>query len=225
MFRSRRLALLLLLAAPAPTALSAQDQGAPPPLPVVDSIDVSGNSRLTAQQVLGTAGLVTGQPTNYRDLQRAIIALFKTGQFDDVSISQVDDSTGKVLLLVKVKERPMLQRWALKGNEQIAGRTAQGEGQAVGWAAAGPRRGRTGPVLDRFDLQGAGLLRRHREDDRDQSGAQPGGDHLRHHRRRPGGDQPGEGGRERQVLRQDPGEAHGHQARGLLLVAEGQVRG
>ena len=123
MFRSRRLALLLLLAAPVPTALSAQDEGAPPPLPVVDSIEVTGNRRLTAQQVLGTAGLVTGQPTNYRDLQRAIIALFKTGQFDDVSISQVDDSTGKVMLLVKVKERPMLQRWALKGNEQIAGRT------------------------------------------------------------------------------------------------------
>jgi outer membrane protein insertion porin family len=124
MFRSRLLALTLSLGCFLPPVLRAQDQEAQPPaLAVVDSIEVSGNSRLTAQQVLGTSGLVTGQPTNYRDLQRAIVALFKTGQFDDVAISQADDSTGRVLLLIRVKERPLLQRWALKGAEQIAGRT------------------------------------------------------------------------------------------------------
>ncbi|HWA56197.1 MAG TPA: outer membrane protein assembly factor BamA [Gemmatimonadales bacterium] len=123
MFRLRTLALVSWMLALVPAALRAQDQGAPPPLPVVDSIEITGNSRLTAQQVLGTSGLLLGQPTNYRDLQRAIIALFKTGQFDDVSISQVDDSTGKVLLRITVKERPMLQRWALKGNELLTGRT------------------------------------------------------------------------------------------------------
>jgi outer membrane protein insertion porin family len=123
MFRSRTLALVSSLLALVPAALAAQDQGAPPPLPVIDSIEVSGNSRLTAQQVLGTSGLVLGQPTNYRDLQRAIQALFKTGQFDDVSISQANDSTGKVLLQIRVKERPMLQRWALKGNELLTART------------------------------------------------------------------------------------------------------
>ena len=123
MFRLRTLALVSWMLALVPAALRAQDQGAPPPLPVVDSIEITGNSRLTAQQVLGTSGLLLGQPTNYRDLQRAIIALFKTGQFDDVSISQVDDSTGKVLLRIAVKERPMLQRWALKGNELLTGRT------------------------------------------------------------------------------------------------------
>ncbi len=123
MFRSRPFALVAWLLALGPAALTAQDPGAPPPLAVVDSIEVTGNSRLTAQQVLGTSGLVLGQPTNYRDLQRAIIALFKTGQFDDVSIGQVDDSGGKVLLQIRVKERPMLQRWALKGNELLSART------------------------------------------------------------------------------------------------------
>src|SRR5574338_310545 len=123
MFRLRPLALISSLLALAPAALRAQDQGAPAALPKVDSIAVSGNSRLTAQQVLGSSGLVLGQPTNYRDLFRSIQALFKTGQFDDVAISQVDDSTGKVVLQIRVTERPMLQRWALKGNELLTART------------------------------------------------------------------------------------------------------
>ncbi|MEP6573120.1 MAG: hypothetical protein ABJD11_10510, partial [Gemmatimonadota bacterium] len=71
----------------------------PPP---IDSLIVRGNSRLSAVQILGTAGLVVHQSANYRDLQRAIRALFRTGQFDDVAIDQQGDS-GKVILLITVK--------------------------------------------------------------------------------------------------------------------------
>ncbi|MFN8650942.1 MAG: outer membrane protein assembly factor BamA [Gemmatimonadales bacterium] len=121
--RLRPFALLPLLLALGPAALAAQDQAQPPQLPVLDSIAVTGNNRLTVQQVIGSSGLLLGTPTGYRDIQRAIAALFKTGQFDDVAVRQSGDSTGKTVLIFDVKERPMLARWALKGNELLASRT------------------------------------------------------------------------------------------------------
>ena len=115
--------------------------------PVLDSIAVEGNARLTAQQVIGTSGLVRGQPTNYRDIQRALAALFRTGQFDDVSVRQGEDSTGRVVLVLVVRERPVLTRWAVKGVDRLSERSVKervklSEGRPVDRAAV--ERGRAG---------------------------------------------------------------------------------
>ena len=107
-------ALLALALCAVPAKLLGQDQV----LPVVDSVMVEGNARLTANQILGTAGLVSHQPTDYRDLQRAITALFKTGQFDDLSLEQ-READGKLMLVIHVKERPILRKWTVKGTERI----------------------------------------------------------------------------------------------------------
>ncbi|HEY6948144.1 MAG TPA: POTRA domain-containing protein, partial [Gemmatimonadales bacterium] len=90
----------------------------PAPAAPVDSIVVQGNQRLTAEQVVSTAGLAPHQVANYRDVQRAITALFKTGQFDDVSVEQKTEG-GKVYLVFTVKERPMLLGWTVRGFERI----------------------------------------------------------------------------------------------------------
>ena len=105
--------VLLLLAGPA--ALLAQNE----PSPIVDSIAVQGGSRLTPSQIIGTAGLVVRQPVNYRDVQRAVTALFRTGQFDDVRVLQ-RTTNGKVVLVIAVKERPVLERWAVRGVERLS---------------------------------------------------------------------------------------------------------
>jgi outer membrane protein insertion porin family len=112
--------LLLLSAAVAlflgaPAALSAQD--VQPPL--IDSIVVQGSVRLTASQIVGTSGLVARQPVNYRDIQRAITALFRTGQFDDVLVEQQPHGGG-LLLTIKVKERPLLEKWAVRGVTKLS---------------------------------------------------------------------------------------------------------
>jgi len=112
--------LLAVLSGP----LLAQDAG-PPPTPVLDSVAVEGNIRLTAQQIIGTAGLLVGQPTNYRDIQRALTALFRSGQFDDVSVRQGEDSLGTVILVFRVKERPLLTRWTVKGVERLSERSVK----------------------------------------------------------------------------------------------------
>lgn len=118
-FLSLVAAVALLLGAPA--ALAAQDEQPP----IVDSIAVVGSGRLTASQIIGTSGLVVKQPVNYRDVQRAITALFKTGQFDDVVVEQQPHGNG-IILVIKVKERPILEKWAVRGVTKV------GEGEVKG---------------------------------------------------------------------------------------------
>ncbi len=128
-FRPFRAAVALLLGSPA--ALAAQEpQAEPVAPPIVDSIAVEGNSRLTLSQIIGTAGLVVRQPVNYRDIQRAITNLFRTGQFDDVLVEQrtVGD---KLVLALKVKERPVLERWAVRGTNRVSEGSVKGRVKLV----------------------------------------------------------------------------------------------
>ncbi len=118
--RIRLLGVFLTCSALAAGALHAQEPAAPPPAPVLDSVAVEGNVRLSVQQVIVNSGLLVGQPTNYRDIQRAITALFRTGQYDNVAIAQGDDPGGKVVLVIRVTERPLLTRWTVKGVEQLS---------------------------------------------------------------------------------------------------------
>ncbi|HEY8197696.1 MAG TPA: outer membrane protein assembly factor BamA [Gemmatimonadales bacterium] len=104
---------MLLMGAPA--ALRAQE----PALPKVDSVRVEGNQRLSASQIIGSSGLIVHQPVNYRDIQRAITSLFRTGQFDDVLVEQRSVG-GRLILVIKVKERPVLEKWAVRGVNRLS---------------------------------------------------------------------------------------------------------
>jgi outer membrane protein insertion porin family len=97
-------------------AASAQQ---PTPAPtVVDSIVVEGNQRVPANQIQSNSGLNPRQPINYRDIQRAVTALFRTGQFDDVRVEQ-RNLAGKLVLAIQVKERPLLEGWSVRGYERL----------------------------------------------------------------------------------------------------------
>ena len=93
---------------------SAQEAVSPP----VDSIIVTGAVRNTSRQVISFSGIQVGQPATNRGVQRAIQGLFATGQFDDVRVDQRQDGD-KLILIIVVKERPLLQRWALRGVEKL----------------------------------------------------------------------------------------------------------
>ncbi len=121
---SRRLHSILVTAALFLGAghLAAQEPGGEAAVvPPLDSITVVGNHRLTDAQIIGTSGFVVHQVVNYRDVQRAIQALFATGQFDDVAVDQ-GNVDGRLLLTIRVKERPILRRWAVRGPEQVSER-------------------------------------------------------------------------------------------------------
>ncbi len=114
MFRPHRLVAAGVLLLGTPAVLHAQ--GA---VPAVDSIVVAGNTRLTPSQIIGSSGLVVHQPINYRDIQRAITALFRTGQFDDVEVEQ-RNRAGKLLLAITVVERPILEKWTVRGVSRLS---------------------------------------------------------------------------------------------------------
>ncbi len=103
----------------------------PPALPAqvvpsttVDSITVEGEQRLTDAQVIGTAGIAVGQAVNYRDIQRAVRALFETGQFDDVRVEQ-REAGEKLVLAFRVTERPLLERWIVTGTSRVSQRSVK----------------------------------------------------------------------------------------------------
>jgi outer membrane protein insertion porin family len=80
---------------------------------------VEGNHRLLEGQITGTAGLVAHSSATYRDIQRAIAALYRTGQFDDVTVDQRPTATG-VTLIIRVRERPLLERWSVQGADRLS---------------------------------------------------------------------------------------------------------
>ncbi len=115
----KRLAgLLLVVVALATARLARAQEPAASPAPPIDSITVEGNKRLTSSQVLSTAALVPHSVINYRDVQRAITALFRTGQFDDVAVDQRIVG-GRAILAITVKERPLLEKWLVQGVQRL----------------------------------------------------------------------------------------------------------
>ncbi len=106
---------------------------------VVDSLAIEGNRRVSADQIFRTSGIVLFQPTNFRNLQRAIQALFRTGQFDDVRIERRSEQP--LVLALVVLERPILSRWAVRGTDKLEERQVRGkvglvEGRPLDRAAA-----------------------------------------------------------------------------------------
>ena len=87
--------------------------------PVPDSIAVVGSRRNNPTAVIQISGLVPGHAINYRDVQRALQALYGSGQFADVSITQTQ-AGGKNVLVIHVHERPLLVKWAIRGVQRLS---------------------------------------------------------------------------------------------------------
>ena len=84
-----------------------------------DTIVVTGNSRVDEATIRGTIGLFPHATLNYRDVQRAIKALFSTGNFDDIRVvCSFSRYPEKVALNVQVKERPVLASTSVSGVSQ-----------------------------------------------------------------------------------------------------------
>ncbi len=89
---------------------------AAPPL-IIDSLVVEGNTRLRAEEIVSFSGLQLFQPITYRSIQRAITNLYQSGQFDDVRVEQRSEQP--LILALIVRERPILQRWSVRGAAQL----------------------------------------------------------------------------------------------------------
>ncbi len=88
---------------------------------VPDTITVTGNSRVDDATVRATIGLVPKTSLNYRDVQRAVKALYATGNYDDVHVvCTINPTTRKASLDVHVKERPILAAVSIHGVDKVS---------------------------------------------------------------------------------------------------------
>ncbi|HUL02102.1 MAG TPA: outer membrane protein assembly factor BamA [Gemmatimonadales bacterium] len=115
MIRQLSLAILAGAVVLSPRPSWAQDEGS---RRTVDSIAVTGARRNTSSQVIQASGLTTDHSLDFRDLQVAIRTLYATGQYDDVQILE-QQVEGRRVLLIRVRERPLLTRWSVEGAAHI----------------------------------------------------------------------------------------------------------
>ncbi len=118
--------LLFLFIAILATASSAAAQGAAGgQCTQPDSIDFRGNTRLGDALLRTTTGITPGSTINYRDMQRAIKALYGTLQFQDIRAMCEPLPGGKAMLVFELKERPMLMDVSVTGADQVSPSTVQ----------------------------------------------------------------------------------------------------
>ena len=92
---------------------------------VPDSIDVRGNTRVSAVSIRSDAGLSAGQQLDVPTVQRAMRDVFRSGQFDDVDISCLVTPAGKQVLVISVKEHPVVTSFTVTGADAVSSRTVQ----------------------------------------------------------------------------------------------------
>lgn len=85
----------------------------------VDSIHVSGNTRLGTPAVLSELGVRAGDEVAYSDIQRGVQRLISTGEYDDVRVYAVDDPMGRTTLVVDLVERPTIVSYRFEGLQHI----------------------------------------------------------------------------------------------------------
>lgn len=111
------------------TALSLQAQQTDPegaeigPCAFPDTIIVTGNNRVHESTVLGTSGLFAQNELNAQVVERAIKALFSTGNYEDVKIlCRVDPQSSRSTIEVQVQERPVLISTEINGIKKLSGK-------------------------------------------------------------------------------------------------------
>ncbi len=109
-----RLPVVLGLLSLAPLPARAQGGVAP------DSVAVEGQRRVSRQTILLTSALAPGRALGYRDIQHAIEALYALGEFDDVLVEQQRAADDRTILVIRVRERPLMVRWGLRGVERLS---------------------------------------------------------------------------------------------------------
>ncbi|HUQ18131.1 MAG TPA: outer membrane protein assembly factor BamA [Gemmatimonadaceae bacterium] len=115
----KRLAVSLLFLCAAGSSALGQEP-APGVCTTPDSIAVTGNARVADATIRSGAGLLPHTTLNFRDVQRAIKALYGTGSFEDVQIvCLVPPAAPKTTLTIKVRERPILSSYSVVGADRV----------------------------------------------------------------------------------------------------------
>ncbi len=122
----RRLILSAVALLTLGTAARAQEPAVAGRCATPDSITFRGAMRTPDATLRSESGLVPG-PVNYRALERAIKALYATGQLEDVQAScELSSDASHALLVFAVRERPLLGAVDVAGTERLSRGTVRG---------------------------------------------------------------------------------------------------
>jgi len=131
-FQRRRAALAAALLSFAlggalPGAALAQDpapQAAPPGF-VVDTVEVRGAQRVSAEAVRSSVGARPGSTVNAQLVQDAIRRLMATGNYESVQVYVRGAQQGRGALVVEVRERPLVAQVEFVGLRSVSGGTVR----------------------------------------------------------------------------------------------------
>jgi len=103
-------------AAPSPEATEAAPAASSEP--TVAAIEVEGNRRVEVDAIKGVMVTKVGMPIDAKAIQQDVRSVMKLGYFADVSIEE-KGLPGKLVLVVKVVEKPSVQDYRIEGNDEI----------------------------------------------------------------------------------------------------------
>lgn len=106
------------------TTLHAQDNAGGPAGGPIDSIEVSGYRRVALETILNTVGITIPATITFRDVQKAIHALYALQQFDDVVVTHRTDGAHSILVFA-VRERPLVARVTIRGTDKLSERSVR----------------------------------------------------------------------------------------------------
>jgi len=107
---NRHLRALLVAAAAAPLAAQPPD--------TIARVDVVGAQKVTKENLLFRVGIREGEPLGSLDLSAVLEKMWATGVYDDIKI-KAEDAEGGKLLIIEVKERPIVKEVDYRGGTQI----------------------------------------------------------------------------------------------------------
>ena len=88
--------------------------------PRLDSIAVEGNHRVSRAAIVNTAGIPLHAAVGFRDVQHALQALYGTAQFSDIQVLREVGPDSAEILVIRVKERPLLERVIVRGVDKVS---------------------------------------------------------------------------------------------------------
>lgn len=139
-----RLALRAVLAA---LALLGTAAAAPPP--VVERVEITGNVRVEEDAIRVHLETQPGAPLDPAVVDRDVRAIYAMGFFDQVRVETAPAAGGRVVVTVRVDERPLIRSVEITGNEKLDRAELEGALKLRPYVILDPEKARQGVAAAR----------------------------------------------------------------------------
>ncbi len=133
------LAMVLGLALPGGVRAQIPDTPLGPAGAMIDSVVVIGSESFVPGVLLGTIGIVEGEPATYQDVREAERRLWSTGRFSDVEVTVEGTEPGPIVLVFRVEEQPIVRGLAIEGLSRVSEQDVWEAGGVLVGQAYSPR--------------------------------------------------------------------------------------